>query len=89
MALSFEELMQLSQASNQASSDDEITPVVGGEVGIGGYIGDVLITGPAKGLSNAVRGLLELGALPIDYVANTNLLKGIDKLFSEGFFKIS
>ena len=87
MALSFEELMQLSQASNQASSDDEITPVVGGEVGIGGYIGDVLITGPAKGLSNAVRGLLELGALPIDYVANTNLLKGIDQIFSEGFFK--
>ena len=87
MALSFEELMQLSQASNQTSSDDEITPVVGGDVGIGGYIGDVLVTGPAKGLSNAVRGLLELGALPIDYVANTNLLKGIDQIFSEGMFK--
>ena len=87
MALSFEELMQLSQASKQVESEDEILPAKGGDVGIGGYIADVLVTGPAKGLSNAVRGLLELGALPIDYIANTNLLKGIDQLFSEGFLK--
>jgi hypothetical protein len=86
MSLSFEELLQLSQASSQPS-EEEITPVTGGDVGIGEYIADVLITGPAKGLSNAVRGLLELGALPIDYIANTNLLKGIDKIFSEGFLK--
>ena len=86
MALSFEELMQLSQSNNTAA-EEEITPARGGDVGIGEYIQDVLITGPAKGLSNAVRGLLELGALPIDYIGNTNLLKGIDQIFSEGFLK--
>ena len=58
----------------------------GGDIGTLGYITDTVITGPAKGLSLAVRGLLEMGAMPIDYLANTNLLKGIEDIFEgDGF----
>jgi hypothetical protein len=58
----------------------------GGDIGTLGYITDTLITGPAKGLSLTVRGLLEMGAMPIDYLANTNLLKGIEDIFEgDGF----
>ena len=55
----------------------------GGDIGTLGYITDTVITGPAKGLSLAVRGLLEMGAMPIDYLANTNLLKGIEDILKE------
>jgi len=58
----------------------------GGDIGTLGYITDTVITGPAKGLSLTVRGLLEMGAMPIDYLANTNLLKGIEDIFEgDGF----
>ena len=46
----------------------------GGDIGTLGYITDTVITGPAKGLSLAVRGLLEMGAMPIDYLANSTQL---------------
>ena len=36
-----------------------------------------------KGLSQAVQGLLSLGAMPIDYLANTDLLNGINDLFDK------
>ena len=35
------------------------------------------------GVSRAVQGLLQLGAIPIDYVANTNLTSKLDELFNK------
>ena len=49
-------------------------------VGALDYFTDVPV-GIAKGLSQAVQGLLSLGALPIDYLADTNLITAIDNLF--------
>ena len=47
-------------------------PVEPETVGALDYFTDVPI-GIAKGLSQAVQGLVSLGALPIDYLADTNL----------------
>ena len=55
-------------------------PVEPETVGALDYFTDVPI-GIAKGLSQAVQGLLSLGALPIDYLADTNLITAIDNLF--------
>ena len=41
--------------------------------GFFGYVTDVPV-GIAKGASQAVQGLLSLGAMPIDYLADTNLI---------------
>ena len=49
-------------------------------VGALDYFTDIPV-GIAKGLSQAVQGLISLGALPIDLVANTNLITAIDNLF--------
>jgi hypothetical protein len=66
--------------------EEDVEVARGGDVGTLGYITDTVITGPAKGLSLAVRGLLEMGAMPIDYLANTNLLTGIENIFEgDGF----
>ena len=46
------------------------------------YLLDVPV-GAVKGLSQAVQGLLSLGAMPIDYLANTDLLNGINDLFDK------
>jgi hypothetical protein len=51
-------------------------------VGAINYLTDVPI-GVVKGLSQAVQGLISLGALPIDYLANTNLISSIDNLFNK------
>jgi hypothetical protein len=51
-------------------------------VGAINYLTDVPI-GIVKGLSQAVQGLVSLGALPIDYLANTNLISSIDNLFNK------
>ena len=55
-------------------------PVEPETVGALDYFTDVPV-GIAKGLSQAVQGLLSLGALPIDYLADTNLITAIDNLF--------
>ena len=69
------------------SWEEDVEVARGGDLGTLDYITDTVITGPAKGLSLAVRGLLEMGAMPIDYLANTNLLKGIEDIFEgDGFF---
>ena len=46
------------------------------------YVTDVPI-GIAKGASQAVQGLLTLGAMPIDYLADTNLISAIDNIFEK------
>ena len=40
-----------------------------------------LPVGVAKGLSQTVKGLLQLGAMPIDYIGDTNLLSKIDEIW--------
>ena len=47
-----------------------------------GYVTDVPV-GIAKGASQAVQGLLTLGAMPIDYLADTNLISAIDNIFEK------
>ena len=54
--------------------EDEIEQARGSDVGLGDYILD-LPKGVVKGGSQAVQGLLQLGAMPIDYVADTNLIE--------------
>ena len=51
-------------------------------VGALDYITDIPI-GILKGASQAVQGLVSLGALPIDYLANTNLISAIDNIFDK------
>ena len=51
-------------------------------VGALDYITDIPI-GALKGVSQAVQGLLQLGALPIDYLADTNLITAIDNIFDK------
>ena len=56
---------------------EEIRPETTGAID---YITDIPI-GAIKGVSQAVQGLLQLGAMPIDYVADTNLISAIDNIF--------
>jgi len=58
---------------------EEIKPET---VGALDYITDIPV-GVVKGLSQAVQGLLQLGAMPIDYVADTNLISAIDNIFEQ------
>ena len=51
-------------------------------VGAIDYLTDIPI-GAIKGVSQAVQGLLQLGALPIDYLADTNLITAIDNIFEK------
>jgi hypothetical protein len=62
--------------------DQEIIRPKGGSVGLTDYALDVPI-GIYSGLSKSVQGLLQLGAMPIDYLANTNLLSGIENVFNK------
>ena len=51
-------------------------------VGALDYVTDIPL-GLLKGVSQAVQGLIGLGALPIDYAFDTNLTKKIDSLFDK------
>ena len=62
-----------------AESEQEIQPET---VGALDYITDIPL-GVLKGASQAVQGLISLGAMPIDYLANTNLISAIDNLFDK------
>ena len=46
------------------------------------YLTDIPV-GAARGASIAVKELIKLSALPIDYIADTNLLSAIDKTFEK------
>ena len=48
-----------------------------GKAGFTDYVTDVPV-GILRGASQAVQGLLSLGAMPVDYLADTNLLSAID-----------
>lgn len=63
-------------------NEDPLVEARGSDVGLGDYILEVP-KGILKGGSQAIQGLLQLGALPIDYLADTNLLKGIEDLFQK------
>ena len=79
-SLSFEELLSIANPSSKPVEED----IEGSRASPSAvdYAGDV-IRAPIKGVSRAVQGLLELGALPIDYLGNTNLLKHIDDIFEK------
>ena len=66
----------------QRDKDQEIIRPKGGDAGVVDYALDVPI-GIYSGLSKAVQGLLQLGAMPVDYLANTNLLSGIENIFNK------
>ncbi len=79
MATAFEELLASTQTED--TSTEEVLPTKGSATA-GDYLFDV-VRAPVKGVSKAVQGLLQLGALPIDYLANTNLINGIDNIFNK------
>jgi len=64
------------------SDDEDITRARGTDAGVTDYLFDIPV-GAVAGLSQAVKGLLQLGAMPIDYLANTDLLTGIDNIFDK------
>ena len=66
----------------QIFDDEDITQTRGTDVGVTDYLFDIPV-GAVAGLSQAVKGLLQLGAMPIDYLANTDLLTGIDNIFDK------
>ncbi len=57
-------------------------PIKPETVGALDYVTDIPL-GAIKGVSQAVQGLLQLGALPIDYLADTNLITAIDNIFDK------
>jgi hypothetical protein len=63
-------------------NEDPLVEARGSDVGLGDYILD-LPKGILKGGSQAIQGLLQLGAIPIDYLADTNLLTNIENLFEK------
>jgi hypothetical protein len=65
-SLSFEELLSIANPGSQSTPSDDIESSRASPSAID-YAGDV-IRAPVKGVSRAVQGLLELGALPIDYL---------------------
>ena len=79
MATVFEELLASTQTED--TSTEEVLPTKGTATA-GDYLFDV-VKAPIKGASKAVQGLLQLGVLPIDYLANTNLINGIDDIFNK------
>ena len=54
----------------------------GGDVPLGEYFIDV-VRGTGKGLGQAAEGLLQLGAMPIDLLFDTNALDTIEKVFDK------
>ena len=53
-----------------------------GQPTISDYIADIW-RAPVKGVGMAVQGLLQLGAIPIDYAADTNLTSKLEDLFEK------
>jgi len=75
-------LFQLDQLDffDQQQNQDLVSPR--GQPVFSDYIAD-LWRAPAKGIGMAVQGLLSLGAIPIDYAADTNLTSKLEDLFEK------
>jgi len=79
MATAFEELLASTQVED--TSVEDVLPTKGTST-VGDYLFDI-VKAPVKGASKAIQGLLQLGVLPVDYLANTNLINGIDNIFNK------
>ena len=75
---SFEELLNI---SNSVTEEEDVT-TLDAETTVADYAADI-VRAPVAGVSRAIQGLLQLGALPIDYLANTKLTSKIDELFNK------
>ena len=62
--------------------DEGVMEPRGGDVPLGEYFIDV-VRGGFKGLGQAAEGLLQLGAMPIDLLFDTNALDTIEKVFDK------
>jgi hypothetical protein len=62
--------------------DEPIKKIKPDTTGALDYITDIPV-GVVKGASQAVQGLISLGAMPIDYLADTNLISAIDNIFEK------
>ena len=78
----FSELLQISNLADQERLDREEYIDPKGETGFGDYALD-LIRAPVGGLSDAVQGLVQLGALPLDYALDTNMSEKISSFFDK------
>jgi len=67
---------------NEFLQDEGVMEPRGGDVPLGEYFIDV-VRGTGKGLGQAAEGLLQLGALPIDLLFDTNALATIEKVFDK------
>ena len=63
-----------------SSYNEDIETARGGDIGLGDYIVDLPV-GAVKGLSQAVQGLLQLGAMPIDYLSRYKFISRYRKCF--------
>ena len=61
---------------------EQVAEARGGDVPLGEYFIDVA-RGGVKGISQTVEGLLQLGAIPVDLLFDTNALDTIDKVFDK------
>jgi hypothetical protein len=75
MALSWQDLVSLTEDDSQ----EDITQLQD-ETTVSDYFADV-IRAPVGGLSRAVQGLLQLGALPVDYALNKDFTAKLDNWF--------
>jgi hypothetical protein len=75
---SWQELVNL---TDSITEDEDVT-TLNSETTIGDYAADI-VRAPVAGVSRAIQGLLQLGAIPVDYLANTNLTSKIDELFNK------
>ena len=76
------ELEILSLARQLDEPREQDISVVDSQTTFGDYIMDI-VRAPVGGLGDAIQGLLTLGAIPIDLVADTNLTNKIENLFEK------
>src|SRR6056300_1617813 len=74
--------LQLELGLDKPNLPEKIVEPVKDEVSFGDYIADI-VRAPLGGVSDAVQGLITLGALPIDYAFDTNITKNIDNIFEK------
>jgi len=75
-----DELLSLSERLDEPKKTDIIS--IDTSPTFGDYIADI-VRAPVGGASDAIQGLLTLGAIPVDYALDTNLTKKIDNLFDK------
>ena len=67
-----DELLSLSERLDEPKKTDIIS--IDTSPTFGDYIADI-VRAPVGGASDAIQGLLTLGAIPVDYALDTNLTK--------------